>query len=108
MRIWKSPVPYMRPSSSSSTPAEAPGPRSYYLGGIASGHIVYRRFEPVSEIEVMLDGSIAAIRYRSLIEISVGGGEPGPLSAWHLDVYRRASGGDWQVCWSQATEVPLT
>ena len=79
--------------------------RERYLGGIASGDIDYRRFEPVSHIEVMVDGDLAVLRYRSAIDISVAGGTPGPLAARHLDVYVRDTDGRWRVRWSQATEV---
>ena len=79
--------------------------RERYLGGIASGDIDYRRFEPVSDIDVMVDGDLAVLRYRSAIDIAVTGGTPGPLAAQHLDVYVREGGGRWRVRWSQATEV---
>jgi hypothetical protein len=79
--------------------------RQTYLGGIASGDIDYRRFEPVSDIDVMADGDLAVLRYRSAIDISVAGGTPGPLAAQHLDVYVRDTDGRWRVRWSQATEV---
>ena len=79
--------------------------RGRYLGGIASGDIDYRRFEPVSDIDVMVDGDLAVLRYRSAIDISVAGGTPGPLAAQHLDVYVRDVDGRWRVRWSQATEV---
>ena len=79
--------------------------RERYLGGIASGDIDYRRFEPVSDIDVVEDGDLAVLRYRSAIDISVAGGTPGPLTARHLDVYVRDAEGRWRVRWSQATEV---
>ncbi len=79
--------------------------RAKYLGGIASGAIDYRRFEPVSDIEVMADGDLAVLRYRSAIEVSVAGRDSGPLSCWHLECYRRIHSGQWQVRWSQATAV---
>jgi ketosteroid isomerase-like protein len=79
--------------------------RARYLGGIASGAIDYRRFEPVSDIEVMADGDLAVLRYRSAIEVSVAGRDSGPLECWHLDCYRRVHNGQWQVRWSQATVV---
>ena len=79
--------------------------RERYLGGIAAGDIDYRRFEPVSDIDVMADGDLAVLRYRSAIDIAVTGGTPGPLSAQHLDVYVRDTDGRWRVRWSQATEV---
>jgi hypothetical protein len=72
----------------------------------------------MSEIEVMADGDLAVLRYRSLIDIAVAGQQPGPLECWHLDCYRRDDNvadngpggtgngpGGWQVRWSQATEI---
>ncbi|MBV1850813.1 nuclear transport factor 2 family protein [Catellatospora tritici] len=79
--------------------------KAQYVGGVLSGEIDYRRFEPVSEIEVLADGDLAVLRYRSAIEIGVGGREPGPLQCWHTDCYRRAAADSpWRVVWSQATE----
>jgi ketosteroid isomerase-like protein len=86
------------------TPSGHSWTKAEYLGGIESGEIDYRRFEPVSAIEVMLDGDVAVLRYRSAIEISVAGREPGELEAWHLDCYRRTTAG-WQIRWSQATAI---
>ncbi|GAA2840654.1 nuclear transport factor 2 family protein [Kribbella solani] len=86
------------------TPSGLAWTKAEYLGGIESGAIVYRRFEPVSEIDVMIDGALGVLRYRSAIEIGVNGREPAPLSAWHLDCYRRTESG-WQLRWSQATEI---
>jgi hypothetical protein len=86
------------------TPSGHTWTKAEYLGGIESGEIDYRRFEPVSEIDVMLDDDVAVLRYKSAIEISVGGREPGELEAWHLDCYRRTPSG-WQLRWSQATAI---
>ena len=86
------------------TPSGQPWSREEYLGGIASGDINYHRFEPTSEIEVILDHDLAVLRYRSAITISVNGQQPGDLQAWHLDVYRRTPDG-WQIQWSQATAI---
>ena len=80
--------------------------KEQYLGGIASGRIDYRRFEAISDIEVMVDGALAVPRYRSAIDIAVHGQEAGPLECWHLDCYRRdGEGGSWRVRWSQATSI---
>ncbi len=80
--------------------------KEQYLGGIASGRIDYRRFEAISDIEVMVDGALAVLRYRSAIDIAVHGQEAGPLECWHLDCYRRdGEGGRWRVRWSQATSI---
>ncbi|MEV6285122.1 nuclear transport factor 2 family protein [Kribbella sp. NPDC051770] len=87
------------------TPSGLGWSKEEYLGGIASGFIDYRRFEAVSEIEVMIDGGLGVVKYRSAIEISVDGNPVAELSAWHLDVYRVDVNGLWQVRWSQATAV---
>jgi hypothetical protein len=80
--------------------------KQQYLEGIATGRIEYRRFEAMSNIDVMVDSTLAVLRYRSAIDIAVEGQEPGPLECWHLDCYRRDDdGGRWRVRWSQATSI---
>lgn len=86
------------------TPSGGVWTKAQYLGGIADGSIDYRRFEPVTDIEVISDGDLAVLRYRSAIDIAVAGQEPGPLECWHLDCYERVDGA-WRVRWSQATEI---
>lgn len=87
------------------TPSGLVWTKDEYLGGIGDGSIDYRRFEAMSEIEVMLDAELAVLRYRSAIEISVQGNPPARLEAWHLDVYRLGSDGGWRIRWSQATAI---
>jgi hypothetical protein len=83
--------------------------KEQYLGGIASGRIDYRRFEAISNIEVMVDSALAVWRYRSAIDIAVEGQEAGQLECWHLDCYRRDEDeGTWRVRWSQATSISDT
>ena len=84
-------------------PSGAVWTREQYLGGVLSGEIDYRVFEAVSEIEVLRDGGLAVLRYRSKIDINVGGQEPGPLECWHTDIYRLAD--TWRAVRSQATEI---
>jgi len=80
--------------------------KEQYIGGILSGKINYRRFDAVSDIETMVGGNLAVLRYRSAIDIHVQGQEPGPLECWHTDCYRRvAANAPWQVVWSQATAI---
>ena len=58
----------------------------------------------MSKIDVMVDGDLAVLRYRSAIDIAVQGQELGPLECWHLDCYRRDEvSGSWRVRWSHAT-----
>jgi hypothetical protein len=88
------------------TPSGGTWTKEQYHAGISSGTIRYRRFEPVSDIEVILGDELAVLRYRSEIDIHVEGQEPGPLSCWHLDCYRYdVTNERWQVRWSQATEI---
>lgn len=80
--------------------------RAEYLDGIGSGAIDYRRFEAVSGIEVLADGALAVLRYRSAIDIHVRGQQAGELQCWHTDCYRAGGREErWQVVWSQATEI---
>src|SRR4051812_44380749 len=75
--------------------------KDQYLGGIASGEIDYRRFEVVSSIDVVADGDLAVLKYRSIIDIAVAGQEAGEIECWHLDCYQRdGRGGPWRVRWS--------
>lgn len=80
--------------------------KEHYIGGILSGEINYRRFEAVSDIETMVGGNLAVLRYRSAIDIHVQGQEAGPLECWHTDCYRRVDvTAPWRVVWSQATAI---
>ncbi len=76
--------------------------RDDYLGAIGSGQIAYRRFEPISSIEVMVGDDVAVLRYRSQIHVEAQGGSE-IVQCWHTDCYRRVAGDDWQAVWSQAT-----
>ena len=77
--------------------------RDQYMQSLSSGYLDYVTWTP-GPIEVRMAGSIAAIRYRSEIQVTLDG-QPRPLLPhWHTDVYRK-SGGRWQVVWSQATEI---
>ena len=77
--------------------------KEQYLGGIASGDIDYRVWEPGS-IEVRLYGEAALIRYQSRLEIVVQGQHVPLRNYWHTDSYERRDG-RWQVVWSQATAI---
>lgn len=87
------------------TPSGAVWGRSYYLGGLADGSIRYLRFEPQGEMDVVEGAGVGAVRYRSVIDIAVGGRPVGHLECWHLDVYVRGGDGLWRCRWSQATDT---
>lgn len=74
-----------------------------YLGGIGSGQLDYLFWEPDS-IVVRLYGDAAVIRYPSRLEIVVQGRHIPRQRYWHTDLYERRNG-QWQVVWSQATEI---
>jgi len=72
-----------------------------YLQGISAGEINYVRWDP-EQIAARVHDDAACLRYRSTINIIVGGRELGP--AWHTDYYEKR-GRRWQLVWSQATET---
>jgi hypothetical protein len=78
--------------------------KEQYLGGIESGQIKYLVWEPVEEIAVRTYGSFAAVRYRANLEILVQGQRIPMRQYWHTDTYEKKDG-QWQVVWSQATEI---
>lgn len=80
--------------------------RDEYLEGLAAGLFDYRRFEPVSDIEVMTSGDLAVVHYRSRIDVMVHGRAPQSLEAWNTNCYRRAPDADaWQAVLAQETAV---
>ena len=74
-----------------------------YIGGIASGDLVYSVFEPASDIAVRLFGSAAAVRYQARIEIRFSDQRDSGVF-WHTDIYEKRDG-RWQAVWSQATRI---
>ena len=77
--------------------------KEQYLGGIRSGQLNYRFWEPDS-IAVRVYGDVAVIRYQSQLEIVVEGRHIPRQRYWHTDLYER-HGGQWQVVWSHATGI---
>jgi hypothetical protein len=75
--------------------------KAQYLGGIRSGQIHYLYWEPES-ITVRVYGAVAALRYRSQLEIVVQGRHIPRQPYWHTDLYER-HGTQWQIVWSHAT-----
>jgi hypothetical protein len=77
--------------------------KEQYLGGIGCGQIRYLYWEPES-IAVRLYGDVAALRYRSQLEIVVLGRHIPRQRYWHTDLYER-HGAQWQAVWSHATSA---
>ena len=78
--------------------------KARYLGGIASGYLNYRLWEPDSAIDVRPYGRGAVIRYRSRLHMSLDGAVGELRQYWHTDVYELRDG-RWQAVWSQATAI---
>ena len=74
-----------------------------YLGGVLSGELDYRVFEPDGEIRVRLHGSVAILRYVAAIEMRMADGTDADRF-WHTDVYELRDG-RWLAVWSQATRI---
>jgi hypothetical protein len=87
------------------TPGGGTLSKAEYLGGIASGEIKYLVFEAVSPIEVRLSERLAALRYRSRLEIVYDGAHTDLQDYWHTDLYERDDTDGWHVVWSQATKA---
>jgi hypothetical protein len=77
--------------------------REDYLGAVASGAIDYLEWEP-DTIDVRLYGEAAIIRYMARLVIVAFGQRMPPARFWHTDAYELHDG-QWQVVWSQATEI---
>lgn len=77
--------------------------RDQYLGAIESGHLVYRRWDP-QDIEVRLHHHVAALRYRSIMQVSFGPHRVPEAEYWHTDLYEQRHA-VWQIVWSQATTI---
>lgn len=77
--------------------------KEQYLGAVASGNVDYLTWDPET-IDVRVYGRVAAIRYRSQLEVVVQGQKISLRRYWHTDLYEKRDG-QWQVVWSHATET---
>jgi hypothetical protein len=77
--------------------------KSEYLGMIERGEIDYLVWEPL-DIDVRVSGDAGCLRYRSHLNVVVGGSEAGLGDYWHTDYYERHQG-RWQVVFSHATAI---
>jgi hypothetical protein len=84
-------------------PTGATHSKDEFLGEVASGEIHFLVWEPQS-IEVRVYGQAAVIRYKSQIEVIVGGQKVPRGSFWHTDSYEKRDG-RWQAVWEQTAEI---
>lgn len=76
--------------------------REQYLGYVANGTIDYSMWEP-GPIAVRLNGRMAAIRYKSTVDMIARGERRPTREAWNTGVYEHRDG-RWQIVWFHATE----
>ena len=80
------------------TPAGRMFTRERYLAAIEAEPF-YAGWE-ASEMQVRVSAQMAVLRYRALITFPSGK----TVDCWHTDQYELRDG-QWQVVWSQATEI---
>ena len=80
------------------TPAGRTFTRARYLAAIAA-EAFYHGWEH-GPMQVRASSTMAAVRYQARITLRSGR----VVECWHTDIYERRSG-QWQVVWSQATEI---
>lgn len=78
--------------------------KSQYLDPQRDGNFRYLVFEPVGEIRAQVVGDAGAVRYDSDLSVQVGENLLPTTRHRHTDYYERRDG-QWQVVFSQATEV---
>ena len=77
--------------------------REQYLGYVANGTVDYLRWEP-GPIMVRQNGRMAAIRYKSTVDMITRGERRPTREAWNTGLYEHRDG-RWQIVWFQATEL---
>ena len=86
------------------TPLGAVFSKEEYLGAVTAGILHYLVMEIDSPIDVRIYHDVALIRYRAQIEIEVQGQGYPRAPYWFTDAYENRDG-QWQIVWSQGTEV---
>jgi hypothetical protein len=74
-----------------------------YLQLVESGRLDYVRWEPTDEIVVRVYGDVAAIRYPSVIDVSLDG-QTVTGAFWQTELLERRNG-TWQLVWGQTTPM---
>lgn len=77
--------------------------RTTYLASVASGESDYFSWEQEA-VEIRVRGPMAAIRYRSRVDMAVRGQRLPAMEAWNTGIYERRNG-EWAIVWFQVTEV---
>jgi len=86
------------------TPLGAVFSKEQYLGAVAAGIIRYLALELDSPVDARVYGEVAALRYRTQIEVEVQGQLYPRAAYWFTDVYEKRDE-QWQIVSSQGTGV---
>jgi hypothetical protein len=74
-----------------------------YLQSVTSGELDYVRWEP-EDIHVRIHGTAAALRYKTLADVSSRGKILPTMQTWNTAYYERRKG-RWVIVWYQVTQI---
>jgi len=74
------------------------------VNGIREGFISYSLWEVDGAMAVVLSETMAVVRYRASLQVTVQGEAQPPQRLWHTEVYQQRDGA-WQAVMSQDTRV---
>jgi uncharacterized protein (TIGR02246 family) len=74
------------------------------VNGIREGFISYSLWEVDGAMAVVLSETMAVVRYRASLQVTVQGEAQPPQRLWHTEVYQQRDGA-WQAVLSQDTRV---
>jgi hypothetical protein len=74
------------------------------INGIREGFIAYTLWEVDGAMSVLASDTLAVVRYRASLQVSVQGEAQPPQRLWHTEVYEKRDTA-WQAIMSQDTRV---
>ena len=74
------------------------------INGLREGYIVYTLWEVDGAMAVVVSETLAVVRYRASLQVSVQGEAQPPQRLWHTEVFAQRDGA-WQAVMSQDTRV---
>ena len=74
------------------------------VNGLREGFISYSLWEVDGAIAVVSSETMAVVRYRASLQVTVQGEAQPPQRLWHTEVYQQRDGA-WQAVMSQDTRV---
>jgi uncharacterized protein (TIGR02246 family) len=74
------------------------------INGLRENFIAYTLWEVDGAMAVVASDTLAAVRYRASLQVSVQGEAQPPQRLWHTEVFEKREGA-WQAVMSQDTRV---